>query len=566
MKFKAALKQFAYQTFRPRSRGEYEELFTRGGGGDGKTPYPWLYFRVFLLFLALFSLLCIFYSASFINIFTLAFAGGIFGDLTFLVLLYELYPKRDLSLLWVICALVLGGLVSTGYTTLLYAASVSAPFAEQAYTAFVEETGKALTTIIILLLSKKRGPMFCFIMGAAVGGGYSAFENMWYMYADGLAYGGAANLSNAIQTALWRSLGTPFSHAAWAGLFGWAVSGDKPYKKWQPYAVFAFNYVMHFFVNFPLIPMFEGWRGYPISAITGVVSISLAIYVIIISRRSELGEGEFGSIVNIYDGENYGRIRINVEESGNGLQKYGFIANVFAMAAIFCISMALFGPTCVYGGEARFKTYNFNTFGEVRALAQNGLALSHEEERAMAEYADLSQNYSYVYEDGRITMVTQREEYGGYPFYYEYVNVKHTRFYREEDGRFFVVSQGKKVYVEGGEDGQPPEEAYVWQLYYVWVEIDNVPYYRQSLEVGQNYLAVDEYTAIVTAQNIYYYFMLNPAVLSVGYSAEGGFTARLREDVPIRLVESVVFTVIFGAAAAACGAGYIVNRKKSRRI
>lgn len=565
MRFIEALKKFAYETFKPRSREEYAELFARGGGGEAMCSYPWLYFRAFLLFVLIFCVLCVCYSLSFINLFTLAFAGGIFGDLTFIILLYELYPGRDMHVFTPVAALLLGGLISTGYTTLLYSAGVRAPFAEQAYTAFVEETGKALSTVLILLVLKKRSPMCCFIIGAAVGGGYSAFENMWYMYADGLAYGGAANLSNAIQTALWRSLGTPFSHAAWAGMFGWAVSGPKPYKKWQPYAVFAFNYVMHFFVNFPLIPMFAGWRGYPISAITGVLTIVLSAYIIIISRRAEAGATGLGTIKNsTYYAQNYGRIHINGEEYGvGGAEKFSLAANALAMAAIFCLSLTLLGPTCVYGGIARYKTYSFGSFGEVKLFAQNGLELAHDETRAMRDYGDLSQNYAYTYEDGRVTSVTQREEYGGYTYSYEYANVKYTHFYMDESGRYFVVSEGKQVFVEG-ENGQPPEEAYLWELDWVWVEIDGVPYYRRSLQTGQKYLPVDEHTAIVTAENVYYYFLLNPNVSGIGQAADGGFSARVREDVPVRLVESIVFTVIFGAAAAACGAGYIINKKKAR--
>lgn len=567
MRIKQALKNFAYQTFRPRSKEEYAELFTRGRGGAAQKQYPWLYFRVFLAGLLMFALLCIFYSVSFINIFALAFAGGFLGDLTFLVLLYELYPGRDLSLLAVIFALVCGGLISTGYSTLLYGADVRAPFAEQAYTAFVEETGKALTTVLMLLIIKKRSPMCCFIIGAAVGGGYSAFENMWYMYADGLAYGGAANLSEAISTGLWRSLGTPFSHAAWAGLFGWALSGGKPYKKWQPYAVFAFDYVMHFFVNFPLIPMFAGWKGYPISAVTGVLTIILAAYVIVISRRAECCAEEGGIIKNsTYSAQNYGGIRINTEEAGQSpSDRYGFIANVFAMAAVFCFAFMLFGPTCVYGGDARYKTYHFDTFEEAKLLAQDGLGLYHEENREMVEYEDLSQNYAYTYENGRVTSVIQQAEYGGYLYTYEYINVKHTNIYTDGDGRFFVMSAGKQVFVDGV-DGQPPEEVYLWELSWVWVEIEESSYYRHSLAAGGPYPAADENTGLATVGEVYYYFIINPNVMGISQASGGGFDVRVAGSSPVRMVESAVFTAVFGAAAIACGAGYIVNHKKSRRM
>lgn len=577
MKAKEALKKFAYETFRPRTREDYAELFTRGRGGEERASYPWLYARALLFFLLLFSALSVCYSASFINLFSLAFAGGIFGDLTFIILLYELYPKRDLSLLTLAAALVFGGLISTGYSTLLYAADIHAPFAEQAYTAFAEETGKALTTVILLLIIKKRSPMCCLLVGAAVGGGYSAFENMWYMYADGLAYGGAANLSAALQTALWRSLGTPFSHAAWAGAFGWAVSGCKPYKKWQPYAVFAFNYVMHFFVNFPLIPMFSGWRGYPISAVTGIISIVLIIYLVIISRREAAADvfADEGRVPNpayslpadVPRGYDPFGVRVNVEgeTGGSGSERCRFIANVLAAAAIACFSFMLLGPTCVFGGYNRYKSYTYATFEEAKQLAQNGLELYHDEERTMVVYADPSQNYAYTYEDGRVTSVAQREEYGGYLYTYEYVNVKYTNIYTDSEGRYFVVSDGKQVFVDAV-GGQPPEEVYIWSLRYVWTEIDGVIYYRQNVYADASYLAVGGNTGLEVSPIVYHYFSLNPNVLYISANAGGDFSVRVREDVPVRFAESIAATVIFGAAAIASGTGYIIYKKKARRI
>ncbi len=574
MKVKAAFKKFIYETFTPRTREDYAELFTRGRGGEEKTPYPWFYSRVLLFSLLAFSLLSIFYSVSFINIFTLAFAGGIFGDLAFIILLYELYPKRDLSLFALVSALIVGGLLSTGYSTLLYGVRVTAPFASQLWTAFVEETGKALTTIILLLVIKKRNPMCCLLIGAAVGGGYSAFENMWYMYTEGLAYGGAASLSVALQTGLWRSLGTPFSHAAWAGAFGWSLSGRQPYKKWQPYAVFAFNFVMHFFVNFPLTQMFSGWRGYPISAVTGILSIIFIIYLICSSRRAVASDcfADEGLIVNPaylipppVSAEYTPGAAVITEERDAGLsQKYRFMANVLAAAAIFCFSFALLGPTCIFGGYARFKSYAFATFGEARQLAQNGMTFDYNEDRPMAEYDDLSQNYAYTFYDGRITRVTQREQFGEYLYTYEYINVKYTNIYTDSEGRYFVISDGKQVFADPV-DGQPPEEVFVWELGYVGVEIDGVAYYRQNIYVDKPLTASDDSGQPVDFYTVYHYFAVNPNVSYISAEPGGGFSVRVREDVPIRLGGSIAFTVIFGAAATACGVGYIVYKKKARR-
>lgn len=575
MKFKKALKKFAYETFRPRSGEEYAELITGGRGGEAKTAYPWFYFRVFLLFLAIFSVLCICYSASFINLFTLAFAGGIFGDLVFIILLYELYPGRDISLLGLLVVLLTGGIIATAYSTLLYSVKIQADFAAQAWTAFVEETGKALVTVLILLVIKKRNPMCCLIIGAAVGGGYSAFENMWYMFTDGLAYGGVANLSNAIQTALWRSLGTPFSHAAWAGAFGWALSGEKPFKKWQPYAVFAFNYVMHFFVNFPLTEMFSGWKGYPISAVTGILSVSLIIFLIIRTRRAELADlsgalpgGDMAADYVLGGEENCFRtLNINIEDGAGrgGAEKYRYIANVLAMAAIFCFSFMLLGPTCVFGGYKRYKTYIYPTFAEARAVAQDGLVFDYDENREYVEYEDLTQNYAFSYEEGRVVYVEQREIYGEYTYTFCYSNVKYIQFFADNEGRYFVISNGRQVFVDSV-DGQPPEEVYLWVLRNVFVETgDGSVYYRHAAYANTSYFVVDD-TGVAVKGEEYNYFIVSPKVASLTVYSDGTCGVSVREDVPVRKVESIVFTCIFGVAAIAAGAGYAVYKKKARRF
>ena len=157
IKIKEGIKRYFYETFRPRSKEDYAEVLSRGNGGKGKTPYPWFYSRVFLVCFLLFSLICLGYSLSDINFIAVAFAGGIFADLTFIVLLYELYPQRTISLFAPVAALFAGGLLSSSFAYVLYGIfSVKAAYAAQAWTAFVAETGKVLTTLIIVRFLKKR--------------------------------------------------------------------------------------------------------------------------------------------------------------------------------------------------------------------------------------------------------------------------------------------------------------------------------------------------------------------------------------------------------------------------
>lgn len=577
MRFKKALKRYFYETFRPHSKEEYAELFTRGHGGNQSTPYPWFYARVFLISLLLFTVLCVGNSLSNLNFLMVAAVGGFFADLTFIILLAEIYPNRDLPLLTPILTLFAGGILSSAIIYILYGvANFHAPFADQAWTAFVEETGKALTILIILLIVKKRNPFACFIIGAAVGGGYSAFENMWFMYTDGFGWLG---LSQAIETGLWRALGTPFSHAAWAGIFGWALAEEKPWLRWKPYAAYAFGFVMHFFVNFPLMEQFAEWKGYPISAVTGVLSIALIIYLIIKCRRNLIGYrpplSELPQYGQLQVSEAYPKINgVSVYAQTGGqpspayerVSKYRFIANVLAAAAIFCFSFTLLGPTCVFGGYSVGRATTYEKWQDVLSILQFRLELNPDYEREYIEYDDLSQNYAYTWTDGELVSVTQREQTGANYFRYTYgyttYGVTFFEKFEDDEGNLFVMIDDEYIPVEIV-DGRPADTVRVWELKSVGVEFgNNVIYSRTIIDYSQNYSEDSE----SISHTAYRYFLLNSSVLYVRMNLDGTYEVVFRESVPIRMTESIVFSSVFFAAFVGCGIAYLVYKRRINSV
>lgn len=575
MRFKSALKRFAYETFRPHSKEEYAELFSRGRGGDEKTPYPWFYARVLLIGLLLFTVLCVGYDAAKLNFLMVAAAGSFFADLAFIVLLVEIYPKRDLPLLTPIIVLFAGGILSSSFIYVMYGiANYSAPYVDQAWTAFVEETGKALTTIIVLLFVKKRNPFVCFIIGAAVGGGYSAFENMWFMYTHGFGWTG---LAQAIETGLWRALGTPFSHAAWAGLFGWALSDDKPWLSWKPYAMYAFGYIMHFFVNFPLMEQFAEWKGYPISAVTGIMSIVLMIFILSVSRRELADNYNYVELPDYPRIQGYPKInrsypringtyaQINAGEGeyfSNDAARYKFIANIFAAAAIFCFSLSLLGPTCVFGGYVNYRTYYYDNWQDVLSIVQSGLEFTPDYDREYVQYEDLSENYSYTCTEGELVSVTQREMCGEYYYRYTYGYTLYYSTFEDEEGNFFVKVKNKDIPIES-DDGELPESALVWEIKSLALELNDALYYPRTVIDYSKY----SYTSYLSDDDngVYKYFLLNSSVTYLNVLADGTFELDLRDSVPVKMVESVVFSVVFFAAFAGCGVAYIVYKIKEKR-
>lgn len=587
IKIKEGIKRYFYETFRPRSKEDYAEVLSRGNGGKGKTPYPWFYSRVFLVCFLLFSLICLGYSLSDINFIAVAFAGGIFADLTFIVLLYELYPQRTLSLFAPVAALFAGGLLSSSFAYVLYGIfSVKAAYAAQAWTAFVEETGKVLTTLIIVRFLKKRDTYVYLLIGAAVGGGFSAFENMWYMYTQGfvISYYG---LSPATLNALFRALGTPFSHAAWAAAFGWALSDKKPWRKPKTYLVLAFDFTMHFFVNFPLIPAFGGWKGYPISAATGIMSIAFLIYIVAVSRREFLPYGQLCMFAPLKDEKSEGNIEGNFVGYISSVpvlsraEKKKFALNVLAACAVFAFSSMLFGPTCVYGGYENYIYVDCQTFEEAKALAENGMDFSPDFERKYKgdhkDRTDLFSNY-YNYQftwsppDGEVSAVTQREIYGDYYYRFRYAYSRYTVF-KDEKNNLFVKVNGEQIYIlkdniKNDEfeiiyapDSAAPRYARRWELQSISLEYEDGIYGCQTIYVPNSEAEPEEGAAFKKLN----YFIVNEKCVALYTVKTGGYRVMMGEVVSVRRTESIVFTSVFGAAFIGCGLSYIILKSKIRR-
>lgn len=571
MRIKYALKKFAYETFRPRSRADYAEVFSRGNG-EGTAPYPWFYSRVFLLCFFLFSLLGLGYVFTELNFLALAFAGGFFADVVFVVLLYELYPKRDFSPAAPLAALFIGGLIASAAAYIIYSVERTAePYHMQAWTAFAEETAKAVAVIFVVFAFKKKNAYACLVLGAAVGGGFSAFENMWYAFTEGFAYN---NLSDAMQTILIRSLGTPFSHAAWTGAFGWAVSGDKPYKKWQPYAVFAFNYLMHFFVNFPLMEQFRGWKGYPVSAATGVASLFLLIILIVLSRREILPSGE-KICRGLWETARAERLpQINSRYAADDLRfpGGGTAANVFAAVAILCLSFALMGPALMFRGYLPYKYYDFDRFEDCRFLVQNGLEFYPDYDRKYAD-CDPTSNFSATFSEGKLTSAVQREKSGEYFYRYRY-EYRYYLFTKREGNVWFIRVDGQEVAAyeylpesnghnilngfeavilpdeEGEPDYENPDRMRRWELQSVSLEYEGGVY--------RDYWLYDDGRMLHT-------FILDPMCYSVYVTEDGKYRAVMDERVPQGKDDAAVFTAVFASFSAVGGAVYLILKFKSRR-
>ena len=213
---------FFKETFRARDKSDYREFFTRGLRGresGGKVEYGWMYVRVFVLLFSLFSLIAflIAFAENGIAVPTLYLLGGAFMNFTVAVFIYELNPERNLSFVLFLLILVVGTAAADfiaifGY----YFYYPDNAWLSTLWTACLEELAKAIPAIIAILVLKKRSPMLGFIIGAAIGAGFSITEDMGYIYAYSWGVYGMVEIT--IERA-WTAICT---HTLWTAVIGWA--------------------------------------------------------------------------------------------------------------------------------------------------------------------------------------------------------------------------------------------------------------------------------------------------------------------------------------------------------
>ncbi|MCD8205103.1 MAG: PrsW family glutamic-type intramembrane protease [Clostridia bacterium] len=222
------MKRFFAETFRCHGKREYEEVFTRGVKSKKGTNdvYPWMYLRFFVLLFALFTLVLVaMYGFGNVLLYPTAVAlGGICFTLPFMLLLYEIYPGKDFSLAKLLGIIVIGGIFSIILAMAFY---YVIPDPEGWLDSFevgcVEEFSKAVIAILIFLAVKKRNPYLAFLVGAAVGAGFSVIEDMGYIFvysSNTLVISG----SDIVELFVGRGISTFCTHILWTGLITWAYA------------------------------------------------------------------------------------------------------------------------------------------------------------------------------------------------------------------------------------------------------------------------------------------------------------------------------------------------------
>lgn len=416
---KEKIKYFFKETFRPHSKEEYAEVFTRGLGGNCNDnivrKVPWLYIRVFALNLILFATIAFSfrltkYSADYQ---TAILFGGLLFNVPLFIFFFELYPKRDLSLLKLAAVLLVCGVISTVLVTLGYRYIYSTSDEPNAWIStlwvgFWEELIKGAVAIAAIYILGKKNPLYCFLIGFAVGTGYSFTEDLGYIYSLSRSYG----TGWLVLTSVGRGLSCVCSHAPWTAMICWAFAKfKKPFINFRFYGIVVAMMVLHYFAD---VPFFDEYLnilrgvtvGWAIEAVV-VIAIFIAVFFALKDSFKELyseGKPEFPQAALLPK-----------------RAKLSHAANVTAVLCAAALSVFAFAGCCIKVGDVSVTVYDkISDDNEFIEYIQNGLPLHVNLKR---EYAEGEENYSEFISEGKRKGATQKvvDEENGYEYFYVYI-------------------------------------------------------------------------------------------------------------------------------------------------
>lgn len=523
---------FFRETFRPHTKEEYGEFFSRGWKGtDGVNSLgtPWFYLRALAAFILLFAIstLILFYSENPLCYPTAIFFGGIMGNLPFLVLLYELYPKRDFSLFQLLAVVFVGGLVSIGLVQLgylVYNPNDGNRWAGVVWIGFLEELTKAVPAIACVLLFKKRDPYFAFLIGAAVATGFSLSEDTGYIYYYSKGFGSGFDLSYVVYMGVERSLMAVCTHMPWTGIVCWAFAKlRRPLLDFRFYLAFLFAMALHACWDLPV----EGWAEVVDIAACTLVAVGLQIAIVGLARRRAPDNVQLS----------LGNDAIPVKRFS-----YAHAANLVvtfsSVAACLLLLLALyFDPHEVYVRKTFADPDSFVAF------AQDGLTFETDFSRA---YEEETEDWEYAVQDGVKQWATQKVAYETYELYYGY-----TFIVPDDDGENIILNEDA-----AGEEGTVPEEgegtetARVPVLYSVRLNYQGNTYISRFVELGE--------------EEKLEFILINAELLRWEVTAEG-IEVVTRDTVTKGLWECVFTAAVACVVLAGGVAGYFVLKRKNKK-
>lgn len=229
-KVEIKLKELFSEVFKKHSIEEREEMFITGTKYTtpresqmvSSWPKPWLYSRVFIMFLivflALFVMVNNFYNANAIP--GAIFIGALMVPFSALIFFWEVNVPRNISIFDVITMFFVGGALSLICTLILYEiiSVEQLDYLGAILVGIVEEVGKI--AVVIFYVSRKNTKYILngMLIGACVGAGFAVFETAGYAFN---AFVGSGGQTSVMLDILWlRSILSFGCHITWTAIAG----------------------------------------------------------------------------------------------------------------------------------------------------------------------------------------------------------------------------------------------------------------------------------------------------------------------------------------------------------
>jgi RsiW-degrading membrane proteinase PrsW (M82 family) len=177
--------------------------------------------RVFLAGLALWivSLLVILFTANANLVPTLILLGSFLVPVTFVAWAFERWRDEHVTAELIVSAFAVGGVLGVLGASVLETYLLHPSPLLFLGVGLIEEAAKATALIFIARRLTRRHARDGFVLGAAVGFGFAAFETAGYAFNALLTMQGLS-LSSLVQTELVRGVLTPFGHGLWTAIIG----------------------------------------------------------------------------------------------------------------------------------------------------------------------------------------------------------------------------------------------------------------------------------------------------------------------------------------------------------
>jgi RsiW-degrading membrane proteinase PrsW (M82 family) len=435
--FTKPIRRFFVETFRAHTGKEYREIITRGmhadkSGENGQ--YPWLYIRIAALFFVVLAvnalILRITHNSMYVP--SIIFLGGSAVNFVFMLFLYELYPGNDFSILSVVLIIILGGALAGLICQIVYYFwIVDNDWLCSLQTGVVEELAKGIVALVIIGILKCKKPFVGFLIGAAVGTGFSIIEDMGYLYSYSKSFLSATgiDLIEIISMFFSRAASAFCTHILWTAMIGWVtLTIQKPIKSFRFFLVLFSSIAIHTIWDFPI----EGIWVTVVCILCGLTSGIFAI-VVVARMRSHMRK-ENGVQISFFDKVPFQKTP-HVKKAEKKLY-FRHAANLSLTISCVLLSLLSFAY-CMLPIITENREKMFTETDEFISYIQCGITIEPNWERA---YVVGQANEEEYLRGGELAIVVQAEQQNDLTFYYTYNVVEKTYYLR--DVEVFVVLKG----------------------------------------------------------------------------------------------------------------------------